>query len=220
MREANEQKVHQSAEAAINAIYETMDGSEAAMDYLDLHGVNSLLILTIDNYYTALREIEAFWPKIKGRVVVEIGAGVGMLALQMAKFAKQVYAIEADPAWAWTFTQFLYGAKPPNLTFVFGAAQTMVGLIKADVAVAYTRSDIPGMLELAGKFAPEVIHGPLCEFAERHGLGRKELEFIQRVGNRISIQDVGIRGIDPDALRCAIDLETTEADLATQGRKA
>lgn len=210
----NEQKAHTSAEAAINAIYEMMDGSEAAMQYHDSHRVNSLLILTIDNYYTALREIEQFWPKIKGKVVVEIGAGVGMLSIQMAKFAKQVYAIEADPVWSWVFTQFLYGVKPPNLTFIFGAAQEMVGMIKADIAVVYTRSDIPGMLGLAGKFAPEVIHGPLCEFAERHGLGEEELDFIQRVGERISIHEVGIRGIDPEALQRAIDLEITEADFA------
>ncbi len=215
----NEQEAHTSAEAAINAIYETMDGSEAAMQYHDSHGVNSLLILTIDNYYTALMEIEKFWPRIKGKVVVEIGAGVGMLAIQMAKFAKQVYAIEADPAWSWVFTQFLYGVKPPNLTYIFGAAQSMVGLIQADVAVVYTRSDIPGMLELAGEFASEVIKGPLCEFAERHGLGGEETDFIQRVADRISIHDVGIRGIDPEALRRAIDLQA-EADFDALRRRA
>ena len=213
-RSASEQMAYSSAEANINRVYETMDGSDAVMRYHDRHGVNALLVLTVDNYYTALAEIEQLWRRVKGKVVVEIGAGVGMLAIQMAKFAKQVYAIEADPAWSWVFTESLYGIKPPNLTFIFGSAQTMLGLIHADVAITYTRSDIPGMLGLAGKFAPEVIHGPLCEFADRHHLDPEDLAFIERVAARVRLQDVGIRGIEPAALQRAIDAEMDERGAA------
>lgn len=95
--------------------------------------------------------------QIQGRVVVEIGAGVGVLACELAKYAKQVYAIEANLPWSWAFMRHLYGNKPANLTWLVGAAQSMVDVIRADVAIVVTGSDEVGLRELAGRFAPTVI---------------------------------------------------------------
>ena len=51
-------------------------------------------------------------PWIDGKRVIEVGAGVGFLAIEMAKRAKSVIAIECDPAWSWIFTQPLQLHKP------------------------------------------------------------------------------------------------------------
>jgi D-arabinose 1-dehydrogenase-like Zn-dependent alcohol dehydrogenase len=185
---------HEWAELAINGIYGQPEDTQAIRRYCERHGVNSMLVLTIDTYYTALKEAEAIWPRIEGRTVVEIGAGVGMLALQMAKAARRVFAIEADPSWAWVFTEHLYALKPANLTYIFGAAAEVAGLLHADVAVVYTRSDVPQMLALAGQFAPEVIKGPLVGFADRHGITEEHEAFLERVIARLPKNSRTARG--------------------------
>jgi predicted RNA methylase len=90
-------------------------------------------------------------------VVIEIGAGIGLLSVCMATIAQRVYAIEVDPAWAWGFTKILYDLKQPNLTYIFGKAESMIGLLKADVVVILTRSGHDEMQEIAGKFGGLVI---------------------------------------------------------------
>ncbi len=148
----------------IEMVYEDLVCSDGVYDYDQRHGVRSLTILTICSPEEAWAVVLPFQEQIRDKVVVEIGAGVGFAALEMAKYAKTVYAIEADPAWSWAFTRNLYKTKPSNLTWIFGSAQEMMGKIKADVAVVFTRSDQEGMAALAKQFAPEVIegHGRRC----------------------------------------------------------
>jgi hypothetical protein len=121
------------------------------------HGIRSLGVLTVTDLDEARRWAQQIAPWIAGQVVVEIGAGVGLLACAMAGIASHVFAIEADPAWSWVFTEHLYRAKPRNLTWIFGRAEDLVGRIRGDVAVVFTRSDVEGMRTLAAGFAPLVL---------------------------------------------------------------
>ena len=148
----------------IDMAYDTLEGCEDLMKYHERHGIPSLLILTQHDPRTAVQSVAAFKDKIIGKTVVEIGAGVGYLALEMARYATRVFAIEADPAWSWVFTRALYAHKPENLTWIFGTAESVADFIKADIAVVFTRSGIPGMKQVAAKMAPVVIM-PLQEKA-------------------------------------------------------
>lgn len=145
-------------EFCINGIYGTLyEEQDMIQDYHSRHGTESALILTIATLSAANVEAAAIREKIEGKVVIEVGAGVALLGIAMAKYAKQVYAIEIDPAWSWGFVRHLYMRKPQNLTFIFGRAQEMVGILRGDVAVVRTRSARDQMKELAQKFAPEVL---------------------------------------------------------------
>ena len=90
-------------------------------------------------------------------MVVEIGAGVGVLALELAKYAAHVYAIEADPVWSFAFARHLYSVKPPNLTWIMDRAENLVNVISGSVVIVVTGSDEEALRELAGQFGPEVI---------------------------------------------------------------
>lgn len=114
-------------------------------------------------YLTVIRPSDARWmlerlvPRITGKVVVEIGAGIGVLACAMATHAKRVYAIEADPMWGWAFARHLYKHKPTNLTYILDVAENLTTDIVGEVAVVVTGSDEENLRRLANKFAPEVI---------------------------------------------------------------
>ena len=145
-------------ELCINAIYDTMhEEIDIVQDYHDRHNTPSCVILTIATLSAARAEVEAIRDQIEGKTIIEIGAGVGLLAVAMSRYAKRVYAIEVDPAWSWTFIRHIYRRKPPHLTFIFGLAEEMVGAIKGDVAVIRTRSGYDEMRKIAGEFAPEII---------------------------------------------------------------
>lgn len=134
-----------------------MEGSEAAMAYDERHNVSALGILTVTDRDTAKRIAQALAPSVRGKTVIEIGAGIGLLALELASYARRVFAIEADPAWSWVFVEHLYERKPPNLSWVFGAAEEFAGLLRGDVAIFCTRSGRESMRKAAGLFAPVVI---------------------------------------------------------------
>ena len=52
--------------------------------------------------------------------------------------------------------------KPRNVSYLFGAVDEFVGVVKGDVAVICTRSDVEGMKLIAQQFAPNlVLRGPL-----------------------------------------------------------
>lgn len=139
----------------------------AVNSYHNRNGTESMLVLTIFNEEDARQEVAKFKNDIDGKVVIEIGAGVGFLALEMAKYAKHVYALEIDPAWCWLFTEHLYKNKPTNLTWIFGRAEDMVGMIKADIAVIFTCSGVEKMNKLGKTLARRVIIGPkLSKFQE------------------------------------------------------
>lgn len=136
--------------------YETMEGNPAIEAYHERHGTQSACILT--NYDDEHADLVAEWlaPRVTGKVVVEIGAGIGLLACHVAQDARRVYAIEVDPAWSSVFIAFLYRQKPANLTFIFGKAEEAPP-IAADVAIFCTHSGRESMYRAATLFAPEVI---------------------------------------------------------------
>ena len=121
----------------------------------------ALNIVTSSDFIDAKKKIGAIAERIRGKRVVEIGAGVGFLAVEMAKHAKTIVAIESDPAFSWIFAKHLYSQKPDNLTWIFGNAQNFrdsyIAAEQAEVAVIFTRSGIDQMKSIGEKFADEVI---------------------------------------------------------------
>jgi hypothetical protein len=81
---------------------------------------------------------------------------VGFLAIEMARHASSVVAIESDPGWSWVFTQTLYRKKPPNLTWIFGTAESVADMVRGDVAIICTRSGHRAMRAVAERMAPRV----------------------------------------------------------------
>lgn len=141
----------------LNEIYEAMEGSESSLAYSERHNIQSAAILTIADDETAGSMAEYLAPRIAGKTVVEIGGGIGLLALHMGSHAKRVYCIEANPMWSWTFAQVLLEKKPKNVSFLFGTADEFLGAIKGDVAIYLTHSDVKGMGLVAAQFAPVVV---------------------------------------------------------------
>lgn len=146
-----------SLDDCLSMIYESMEGSEEMMDYCDRHGVRSAGVLTVYDDETAGLIAESLAPRIKGKTVVEIGGGIGLLALHLGLYAERVYCIEANPMWAWTFATLLLKVKPVNVSYLFGSAQEFVGKITGDVALFCTHSDASGMKLIGRGFADEVI---------------------------------------------------------------
>jgi hypothetical protein len=142
---------------ALAHAYEALEGSEAAQRYSERHGIRSAAILTVYNDEIADTIAATLAPRIAGKVVVEIGGGIGLLGCHLAQYAERVYCIEANPAWAWTFVGCLLHQKPKNLSYLFGAADQFVGLIRAHVALFCTHSGVESMREVGGLFAPTVI---------------------------------------------------------------
>lgn len=141
----------------IEMVYESLEGNEEVETYMRRHNINSLGILTIYDSKKPFKALRIFGSSLRDKVVVEIGAGVGLAAIELAKIAKHVYAIEADPAWSWLFTKHLYKNKPTNLTWIFGNAEDMIGKIKADTAIIFTHSDLKNLQNLGLSFAPKSI---------------------------------------------------------------
>ncbi len=142
--------------ALLAAYYNAMDGSEMANAYHERHGTESACILTnFDDEHASL--VTGYLEdRIAGKLVVEVGAGIGLLACHLATVARKVYAIEVDPAWTSCFVWELYATKPPNLTFIFGKAEEAPH-IAADVALFCTHSGHEAMYRAASRFAPVVI---------------------------------------------------------------
>lgn len=161
----------------IDKIYELQDGSEKVQSFVDRHDIASFGILTVLNEQDARECVMPFLDEIGGKTVVEIGAGVGYLALELARWAKRVYAIESDPAWTWTFTKHLYLRKPKNLTWIFGTAESVAPMIRADVAVIRTRSGVREMVAVAGKMAPRIVLS-CCEEPVCQNTGHPDFEFV------------------------------------------
>lgn len=142
--------------ALLEAYYEAGDGSPRLEAYHARHGTKSAGILTVIDDEKASMIVEYLRPRIAGKVVVEIGAGIGLLACHLADVAAKVYAIEVDPNWTSCFLVALYERKPANLTFIFGAAE-QAPPFSADVAIFCTHSGHAAMHAAGQRFAPEVI---------------------------------------------------------------
>ena len=143
--------------AMLEMVYESMDGQPVVEDYCARHGIGSMAILTTYTDEHAGLVAEHLAERVRGKVVVEIGGGIGLLAMHLSQYAKRVYVIEANPMWTRVYTMFLHFKKPKNVTFIFGAADEMDGQLKADVAIFCTHSDAAGMRIAGELFAPEVI---------------------------------------------------------------
>lgn len=141
----------------LDMVYESMEGNEQLEEYMARHGVQSAGVLTVYDDETAGTIAHALAPEIKGRTVVEIGGGIGLLAFHMSLYAKRVFCIEADPMWSWVFAGVLLARKPVNVSYLFGSAQEFEGLIRGDVAIFCTHSDAAGMRAVGERFAPKVI---------------------------------------------------------------
>lgn len=131
--------------------------AQETKDYRKRHGIKAARILTVASEEDGKWMMERLAPVIAGKTVVEIGAGSGVLALMMARVAKHVFAIEADPQFTKLFLAHAASMKPTNLTWVFDAAQSLAPWLKADVAVVVTGSDEDGLRLLASQFAPVVM---------------------------------------------------------------
>lgn len=140
----------------LSTYYEAMDGSSMLENYHRRHGTESALILTNHDDEHAALVTGYLEDRIAGKVVVEVGAGIGLLACHMAMVARKVYAIEVDPAWTSSFLAVLYARKPPNLCFIFGKAEEAPE-IAADVALFCTHSGHAALYRAACRFAPVVI---------------------------------------------------------------
>ena len=146
-------------------MYDNMRRSEDAMAFSDRHNIRSAPVLTVVDDELAGLITAHLSPRIEGKTVVEIGGGIGLLSLHMASVAKRVYCIEANPFWSLSFVQLFLERKPKNLSFIFGAADELVGCIKADIAIVCTHSDVEGMTLIGRQFAPSVldVYGELVD---------------------------------------------------------
>jgi predicted RNA methylase len=144
-------------EQIVERVYDAFEGSDVIEAYRARHGVRSAGILTVYSDETADLIASHLAPRIEGRVVVEVGGGIGLLACHMARYAKRVWCIEADPNWAPAFIVALMRERPKNLSYLFGAASEFYGTIRGDVALFCTHSDAAGMHEIGTHFAREVI---------------------------------------------------------------
>lgn len=141
----------------LDEVYNIMEGSDDSLAYSERHNISAAAVLTVIDDETASLIAERLAERIEGKTVVEIGGGIGLLALHMGLIAKRVYCIEANPVWSWAFANVLLKQKPKNVSFLLGAADEFLGAIHGDVAVYCTHSDVKGMGLVAAQFAPVVI---------------------------------------------------------------
>lgn len=133
------------------------EGLAALEAFAKRHGVHAAPNLTVVDDEVAGLITDRLRPRIAGRTVVEIGGGVGLLSIHMAMVAKRVYCIEANPMWSFAFAELLLKRKPKNLSFLFGAAEEFVGIIRGDVAIVCTHSGLSSMMSTARQFATVAV---------------------------------------------------------------
>jgi 2-polyprenyl-3-methyl-5-hydroxy-6-metoxy-1,4-benzoquinol methylase len=131
--------------------------SETGQAYARRHGVRSAPNLAVMSDEIADLVTKYLQPRIQDKVVVDVGGGLGILAMHMATFASKIFVIEANPSWAVAYAEFLHAEKPANMSFCWGAAQEFIGQIRADVAIVTTHTDVSGLMSIAAQFAPDAI---------------------------------------------------------------
>lgn len=141
----------------LDAMCALLDGSDRADEYAARHNIDAATILTIVDDDRADLTARYLAERVRDKVVVEIGGGIGLLACHLGHIAKRVFVIEACPAWTLAHLAWVYKTKPKNVSFLFGAADEFAGLIKADVALFCTHSGQDSMRLAAALFAPVVI---------------------------------------------------------------
>jgi hypothetical protein len=146
-----------SLDDMLNHVYEAFDGSDLLQEYSARHGVESAGVLTVTDDAHASMIAAYLAHRIEGKTVIEIGGGLGLLALHMGFYAKRVYCIEASPIWASCFLAALLATKPKHVSYLFGAADEFAGQIHGDVALFCTHSGVDNLRVAASPFAPVVI---------------------------------------------------------------
>jgi len=141
----------------LDTLYATFEGSDLLRAYAQRHQVTSAGILTITDDETAALVAAHLAPRVEGKTVVEIGGGLGLLALHLGQYARRVYCIEANPIWATAFLTVLLAQKPPHVSYLFGTAEEFAGQIRGDVALFCSHSGIASLRTAARQFAREVI---------------------------------------------------------------
>jgi len=151
--------------AMLDDVRKRLDALPEYAAYAERHGIRSAALLTVTDAEVAAAITERIGDRIRGKVVVEIGGGIGLLSIFMGSVAKTVFCIEANPVWAAAFTELLISMKPNNVSYLLGSADQFVGIIKADVAVLCTHSGVGPMMALGHQLAGEVIdvHGEMIE---------------------------------------------------------
>jgi hypothetical protein len=131
--------------------------SETGDAYERRHGIRSKPTLTVISDEIAAAIAERLEPRIRGKVVIDVGGGTGLLGCHLAAIARRVFVIEAHPLWAAAWIDLYHEKKPRNLSYLFGAATEFVGIVKADVGLVVTHSDLANMMAIAGQLALETI---------------------------------------------------------------
>jgi hypothetical protein len=126
-------------------------------NYAERHQIRSVPFPTVEDDRLAFHLAAHLAPRIAGRIVVEIGGGMGLLACHLGQHAARVWCIEADPKFSAMFVNCLYAVKPKNVSYLFGAASEFAGQFHADVAVFCSHSGIDEMRAAGSLFAPESI---------------------------------------------------------------
>lgn len=153
-------------------LYHTVQASEAFAAYRKRHGIESASILSVEGEGHAALVAKRLWPYVVNKTVIEIGGGTGVLALELGRIAKRVYCIEADPLWSLAFLYDLIARKPPNVSYLFGAASEFDGVINGDVAIFCAHIGVDSLAAIAGQFAPIVID----VYGELFGRNAREAE--------------------------------------------
>jgi predicted RNA methylase len=141
----------------LDKVYQTLGTSSVMEAYMTRHNIQAQPVLTVYDDETAAEIAAHLAPRIEGKVVVEVGGGIGLLACHLGLYAKRVYCIEANPVWAWSFVAALLEAKPKNVSYLLGSADEFVGRIKGHVALFCTHSGVDDLRRVGGRFADEVI---------------------------------------------------------------
>lgn len=75
--------------AMLREISMTMEMSNAYSEFAERHNIRSSSRLTMADVETAVLIAERIAPRIEGKVVVEVGGGLGLLALAMGIRARE-----------------------------------------------------------------------------------------------------------------------------------
>lgn len=87
----------------LNSLYDDPGLRDRTYNYALRHGIESQEMLTVTDDEVANAIAESLAPRIADKTVIEIGGGIGLLALHMGFWAKRVFCIEANPIWAASF---------------------------------------------------------------------------------------------------------------------
>ncbi|MCE4606648.1 MAG: hypothetical protein F7B59_04855 [Desulfurococcales archaeon] len=147
----------------INRAYELAfeSGWEQAWDRV-VPWDRSTHILTVTRPVNAVKAAVKLRRYVKGRTVLEVGAGVGLLASELSKHTKLTVAVELDPLWAYGYYKYVYPTVLRDrrpLLFLVGDAFTLERLnARFDIGLYVGLSQAREFLELLGKLSNRVIH--------------------------------------------------------------